>query len=98
MLWFVALPLTTLAEITALGFTGPNDPGFAQYKTKGASNLYLVDLLTGAVQRITGVAPGQYALFPHFRSDGWIYFVVRTLEGDEYFAASDAALVSEASP
>ena len=23
MLWFVALPLTTLAEITALGFTGP---------------------------------------------------------------------------
>ena len=23
LLWFVALPLTTLAEITALGFTGP---------------------------------------------------------------------------
>ena len=38
----------------------------------------------------------QYAFAPHFRADGWIYFVVRTLEGNEYFAASDAALVGEA--
>jgi hypothetical protein len=96
--WLVFHHYVGAFDAVALGFTGPNDPGFAQYKTKGASNLYLVDLLTGAVQRITSVAPGQYALFPHFRSDGWIYFVVRTIEGDEYFAASDAALVSEASP
>jgi hypothetical protein len=34
----------------------------------------LVDLRTGAVQRLTTMHPGQYALFPHFRSDGWIYF------------------------
>jgi hypothetical protein len=38
--------------------------------------------------------PGQYALFPHFRSDGWIYFVVRTVDSqDEVIVASDAALV-----
>lgn len=96
--WLVFHHYVGAADAVALGFTGPNDPGFAPYATHGASNLYLVDLLTGAVQRITGVAPGQYALFPHFRSDGWIYFVVRTLGGEEYFAASDAALVSEASP
>jgi len=37
--------------------------------------------------------PGQYALYPHFRSDGWIYFMVRTLgQGSEHIVASDAAL------
>jgi hypothetical protein len=44
------------------------------------------------------VKPGQYALFPHFRSDGWIYFVVRTITGEEYIAASNAALTAEAVP
>ena len=23
--------------------------------------------------------PGQYALYPHFRSDGWLYFLVRDI-------------------
>ncbi|MEM6962813.1 MAG: hypothetical protein AAF550_13890 [Myxococcota bacterium] len=40
--------------------------------------------------------PGQYALFPHFRSDGWIYFIVRDPYDDalsgEYVVASDAVL------
>jgi len=31
------------------------------------------------------------ALFPHFRSDGWIYFTVKAADG-EYLAATDAAL------
>jgi hypothetical protein len=35
----------------------------------------------------------QYALFPHFRSDGWLYFVVRTVGRQEYFAATDAAVL-----
>jgi hypothetical protein len=43
--------------------------------------------------------PGQYALFPHFRSDGWIYFMVRTFGGEtEYVVASDAALLLEGLP
>lgn len=76
-----------------LGFSGPQDPGFADYRTQGAANIYLVDLLTGDVTRITNMQPGQYALYPHFRSDGWIYFIVRTLgQGYEYVVASDAAL------
>ncbi len=39
---------------------------------------------------------GQYALYPRFRSDGWIYFIVRDRNRDrEWIAASDAALVYE---
>ena len=41
------------------------------------------------------MAPGQYALFPHFRSDGWIYFIVRGDAGGEHIVASDAALAIE---
>jgi hypothetical protein len=94
--WMVLHHYVTAADAVELGFTGPDDPAFADYATLGASNLYLVDLLSGQAQRITNMQPGQYALFPHFRSDGWIYFVVRTLDVHEYFAASDAALVAEA--
>ena len=36
---------------------------------------------------------GQYALYPHFRSDGWIYFLVRDNNTHkEYVAATDAAI------
>jgi len=94
--WMVIHHYVTPEDAVELGFSGPDDPGFAPYAADGASNIYLVDLTTGESQRITNTAPGQYALFPHFRSDGWIYFVVRTLEADEYFVASDAALIAPA--
>ncbi|HUH04660.1 MAG TPA: hypothetical protein VML75_21840, partial [Kofleriaceae bacterium] len=59
--------------------------------TGGAANLILVDLLTGQRHQITNMPAGTYAEFPHFRSDGWIYFLV--IDGsDEYIAASDAAI------
>ncbi len=93
--WLVFHHYVQPSDAQALGFSGPDDPAFAAYRRRGASNLMLVDLRSGAAQRITSMAPGEYAVFPHFRSDGWIYFVVRTLEGTEYFAASDAALVLE---
>ncbi len=81
------------ADAVELGFSGPTDPGFAAYRTRGAANVYLVDLTTGAQYRITNMAPGQYALFPHFRSDGWMYFMVRTESATpEHVVASDAAI------
>ena len=94
--WMILHHYTTAEDAVELGFTGPDDPGFAPYAERGSSNIYLVDLSTGETRRITNAGPGEYALFPHFRSDGWIYFVVRTLDGQEYFAASDAALFAEA--
>jgi hypothetical protein len=84
------------ADAVELGFEGPNDPAFAPYLEDGAANIYLMDLLTGEATRVTAMAPGEYALFPHFRSDGWIYFMVRELgAGGESVGATDAALVLE---
>ncbi|MEZ4369087.1 MAG: hypothetical protein R2939_22810, partial [Kofleriaceae bacterium] len=86
----------TDADAIELGFTGHLDPGFASYRTLGGANLHVIDLLTGVDTRLTTMGPGRYALFPHFRSDGWVYFHVRQGAGTEYFAATDAVLRLEA--
>jgi hypothetical protein len=91
--WMVIHHYVTASDAASMGFSGPSDPDFEDYLTEGAANVYLVDLLDGSSHLITHMGAGQYALYPHFRSDGWIYFVVRTLDGAEYFAASDAALL-----
>lgn len=93
--WLVVHHYVQDEDAVDLGFTGPSDPGFAAYRTQGSANIYLVDLTTGDKTRITRMNPGQYALFPHFRSDGWIYIQVRDANGHEYTVASDAALVLE---
>lgn len=91
--WFTYHHYVTAADAVEMGFTGPDDPAFAAYRTRGAANTYLVDLRTGARTRITNMQPGQYALFPHFRSDGWIYIIVRTAGSTpEHIVGSDAAL------
>jgi hypothetical protein len=83
----------TDASAQELGFANKSAAGFAAFRTAGTANLYLMDLRTGVPVRITNMAPGQYALFPHFRSDGWIYAQVRDANtGHEYTIASDAAL------
>ena len=94
--WVVLHHYITSADAVDLGFTGPDDPAFQPYATKGAANILLLELTTGTKVRITNMQPGQYALFPHFRSDGWIYADVRdTNTGREYMVASDAALLRE---
>ncbi len=92
--WMVYHHYIQDSDAVDLGFTGPADPGFQAYRSQGAANVYLVDLLTGDRTRITRMNPGQYALFPHFRSDGWIYIDVRISgSSTEYIVASDAALL-----
>jgi hypothetical protein len=93
--WLVFHHYVVEGDAAELGFDGASDTGFREYLRQGSSNLYLADLSSGQVSRFTNMPPGEFALFPHFRSDGWIYFVVRTLDGEEYFAASDAALILE---
>ncbi len=84
------------ADAVELGFSGPGDPAFAPYLTEGGANLYVMELTTGVPLRITSVNPGQYALFPHFRSDGWLYGQLRDSQAErEYTIASDAILVLE---
>ncbi len=90
--WLVTHHRATDEDAVDLGFTGPSDPGFAAYR--GISNVYLIDLATGERIRVTNMQPGQRALFPHFRSDGWLYFLVR-IGGStpEHIVASNAGLV-----
>jgi hypothetical protein len=81
------------ADWQALGYASATDPGFLELRNLGAANLFLLDLTTGVERRITTMNPGQYALFPHFRSDGWIYAIVRdNNRSREVIMASDAAL------
>jgi hypothetical protein len=95
--WMVLHHYIGNSDAVELGFTDASDPGFSEYASQAGANVYLVDTLTGESTRITNMAPGQYALYPHFRSDGWIYFMVRTLgQGSEHIVASDAALRVEA--
>jgi len=61
---------------------------------EGRSDIILVDLLKGQQYQVTNMPEGTRALFPHFRSDGWFYFLVKGKSGDpEYVVASDLALL-----
>jgi len=90
--------LTTHHYLTREDFD--SDEAFAAYKEKGAADIYLADFVTGKKTRITRMNPGQFAIFPHFRSDGWLYFLVRDANTKkEYVVASDAAIrAKEAAP
>jgi hypothetical protein len=55
------------------------------------ADIVLIDLSNGSRHTITNMPAGTYAQFPHFRSDGWFYFLVTGGE-TEYIVASDAAL------
>jgi hypothetical protein len=59
-----------------------------------SSDVYVYDLLgdKGPVA-LTRMPKGYYAQFPHFRSDGWLYFTVYKAETEERFVvATDASL------
>ena len=58
-----------------------------------SSNIWIYDMYSGDKMRITRMRKGQFALYPHFRSDGWLYFLVRDMNNrTEYVVASDAAI------
>jgi hypothetical protein len=96
--------LINAPEIARYCFVG-SKPGFSYDErwivfhryTANNSDLYLMDLRVGVPIKITNMKAGQYALFPHFRSDGWIYADVRdqSAGGTEHLIASDAALLNE---
>lgn len=87
MLWFVALPLTTLAEITALGFTGPI------FVTIGAALFLAEDVrLRRWIAVIVGFAGAMIIIRPGF---GEIHLgVICVLLSTPIFSASN--LISKA--
>jgi hypothetical protein len=78
--------------VAAHQYVGASDPTTASLPNESA-NIVLADLRTGKKTRLTKMAAGQYALYPHFRADGWLYFLVRDMNANvEYVLATDAAL------
>ncbi|MES2746507.1 MAG: hypothetical protein V4655_13830, partial [Bdellovibrionota bacterium] len=61
---------------------------------EGVANLYLIDLLgNGKPVKLTNLPKGSYAQFPHFRSDGWLYFnLYNGRTGERQVLATDAVL------
>ncbi len=92
---FIAFHVIVKAEdFKDLGYASAEDPEFKALVERPNFNIYLHDLWTEKTHRLTSVKPGTRLLYPHFRSDGWIYFIKR--EGDtEALMASDAALLLE---
>ena len=85
--------LTTHHYLTRADFE--TDEAWAPYKDKGAADIYLADFVAGTKTRITRMNPGQFAIFPHFRSDGWLYFLVRDANTHkETIVAADSAIRS----
>jgi len=71
-----------------------------QYLAKGSADVIVVDFITGKKQLVTKMPPGYFALYPHFRSDGWLYFLAVEKASGKYMAvASDWAIrQTEATP
>ncbi|MGE0789033.1 MAG: hypothetical protein AB7S26_25395 [Sandaracinaceae bacterium] len=53
--------------------------------------IHLIDLMDGTDRAITHLPEGYRALFPHFVSNGWFYFLVIDADGHEFVTASNAA-------
>jgi hypothetical protein len=66
-------------------YTASDDPAYHQ---KGSSDIYIVDFITGKKQKVTKMGPGQFALYPHFRSDGWLYFLAVDYNQSKYYVAA----------
>lgn len=70
-------------------YTDPNDnPQGLPLRT---ANIFVMDLKTGKTYQVTNVKANTQALYPHWRADGWLYFLVKESSG-EHFVASDVAL------
>ncbi len=91
--FFVTYSYIHPEQYAELGYASAEDPAFKALLEAGTANVFLFDLLTQKKQLLTRMGAQQFALFPHFRSDGWIYFMVydATLQ-KRVLIASDAAV------
>ncbi len=96
--FFVTYNYVEPDQYALLGYASAEDPEFKTLLDVGSGNIFLHDLLTGSTTALTRMGPGQYAQFPHFRADDWIYFMVfdKTKER-RYLIVSDAAIQSKRS-
>jgi hypothetical protein len=88
------------SDYALLGYASAEDPEFQARLNAGTANVFLFDLWTQKLQTVTHMGPGQFALFPHFRSDGWMYFMVydQNTGKRRFVAANNARLLQEKNP
>lgn len=60
------------------------------------ANIYLSDILTGNTIKVTEMPAGTKALFPHFISNGWFYFLITGPDGDRAVASNAAIKLAAA--
>ncbi len=88
----ISLPVQFLCEPGAKGNISFDERwSVTHHYENDTANIYLSDLLTAETYQITDMPEGTKALFPHFRSDGWIYFLAKG-DGTDHIVASDAAI------
>ncbi len=87
-------------QFALLGYASPDDPEFQSRLNAGTANVFVFDLWTQKLHVVTHMGPGQYALFPHFRSDGWMYFMIydQNTGKRRFIAANNAVLLQEKNP
>lgn len=71
------------------------DPNSAEFKglIENSANIWLYDMYTKSKMRLTMMKKGQFALYPHWRADGWLYFLVRDVNSEkDYIVATDAGI------
>ncbi|HYX37367.1 MAG TPA: hypothetical protein VE954_30050 [Oligoflexus sp.] len=87
-------------QYALLGYASADDPEFQSRLNAGTANVFLFDLWTQKLHVVTHMGPGQFALFPHFRSDGWLYFMVYDQETGtrRLMTANNARLLQEKNP
>lgn len=87
-------------QYALLGYASPDDPEFQSRLNAGTANVFVFDLWTQKLHVVTHMGPGQYALFPHFRSDGWMYFMVYDQNSGKrrFVTVNNAVLLQEKAP
>jgi hypothetical protein len=72
-------------------YTDPN--ANPQGLPTNSANIFVADMKTGKIVQVTKMGSGQRALYPHFRADGWLMFLVRdSAANKETLVASDVIL------
>ncbi len=80
-------------QFQALGFKSADDAAFKKLLDAGTSNVFIYDFWTQKTTTVTHMGPNQFAQFPHFRSDGWLYFeVYDSVRNRRQIMASDVAV------
>ncbi len=76
------------------GFKSKEDEEFKKLLKTKKSDIWYIDLLEGTPRRITNMGANQFALFPHFRADGWLHFVVKDQSTNKnYLLATNELLI-----